>query len=49
MAKTSKAVILNSIQMYVVSIFAGIMLKCPCHVDPITPHFHIVKLGFTWV
>ena len=25
-----------------------IMLTCPCnHVDPLTPHFYIVKLGFT--
>ena len=24
-----------------------IMLTCPCNVDPLTPHFYIVKLGFT--
>ena len=23
------------------------MLSCPFHIDPITPHFYIVKLGFT--
>ena len=28
---------------------AGIMKTCPCHVDPFTPHFYIVKLGFTGV
>ena len=22
-------------------------LTCPCKVDPLTPHFYIVKLGFT--
>ena len=26
-----------------------IMLTCPCNVYPITPHFYIVKLGFTGV
>ena len=26
-----------------------IMLTCPCNVHPITPHFYIVKLGFTGV
>ena len=26
-----------------------IMLTCPCNVDPLTPHFYIVKLGFTWI
>ena len=25
------------------------MLTCPCNVDPLTPHFYIVKLGFTGV
>ena len=25
------------------------MLTCPCNVDPLTPHFHIVKLGCTGV
>ena len=24
-----------------------VMLTCPCDVDPLTPHFYIVKLGFT--
>ena len=24
-----------------------IMLTCPCNVYPLTPHFYIVKLGFT--
>ena len=23
-----------------------IMLTCPCNVAPLTPHFHIAKLGF---
>ena len=27
----------------------GIMNTCPCDVDPLTPHFYIVKLGFTGV
>ena len=27
----------------------GIMQTCPCDVDPLTPHFYIVKLGFTGV
>ena len=26
-----------------------IMLTCPCNVHPLTPHFYIVKLGFTGV
>ena len=26
-----------------------IMLTCPCNVYPLTPHFYIVKLGFTVV
>ena len=26
-----------------------IMLTCPCNVDPLTPNFYIVKLGFTGV
>ena len=26
-----------------------IMITCPCDVDPLTPHFYIVKLGFTGV
>ena len=26
-----------------------IMQTCPCNVDPLTPHFYIVKLGFTGV
>ena len=26
-----------------------IMLTCPCNVDPLTPHFYIVNLGFTRV
>ena len=25
------------------------MLTCPCNVHPLTPHFYIVKLGFTGV
>ena len=25
------------------------MLTCPCNVDPLTPHFYIVKVGFTGV
>ena len=27
----------------------GIMITCPCYVYPLTPHFYIVKLGFTGV
>ena len=26
-----------------------IMLTCPCNFHPLTPHFYIVKLGFTGV
>ena len=26
-----------------------IMQTCPCNEDPLTPHFYIVKLGFTGV
>ena len=26
-----------------------IMRASRCNVDPLTPHFHIVKVGFTWV
>ena len=29
--------------------FNHIMLKCPCNIDPLTPHFYIVKLEFTGV
>ena len=25
------------------------MQTCLCNVDPLKPHFYIVKLGFTWV
>ena len=25
------------------------MITCPCNVDPLTPHFYIVKLGFTGI
>ena len=28
---------------------SSIMLTCPCNVDPLTPHFYIVKLGSTGV
>ena len=27
----------------------NIMQTCPCNEDPLTPHFYIVKLGFTGV
>ena len=27
----------------------NIMLTCPCNVYPLTPHFYIVKLGFSEV
>ena len=30
-------------------IFKNIMQTCPCNVHPLTPHFYIVKLGFTGV
>ena len=26
-----------------------IMKTCPCNEDPLTPHYYIVKLGFTGV
>ena len=26
-----------------------IMITCPCNEDPFTPHFYIVKIGFTGV
>ena len=26
-----------------------IMITCPCNEHPLTPHFYIVKLGFTRV
>ena len=29
--------------------FHPIRLTCPCNVYPLTPHFYIVKLGFTGV
>ena len=31
------------------SVSAFFRLACPCNVDPITPHFYLVKLGFTGV
>ena len=27
----------------------NITKRCPCNEDPLTPHFHIVKRGFTGV
>ena len=30
-------------------IWHTIMKTCPCNVYPLTPHFYIVKLGFTGV
>ena len=27
---------------------SNIMLTCPCNEYPLTPHFYIVKLGFTF-
>ena len=32
-----------------VKVFANIMKTCPCNEHPLTPHFYIVKLGFTGV
>ena len=29
--------------------FKSIMITIPCYVYPLTPHFYIVKLGFTGV
>ena len=26
-----------------------IPITCPCNEDQLTPHFYIVKFGFTWV
>ena len=31
------------------ALFLYIMKSCPCNVYPLTPHFYIVKLGFTGV
>ena len=28
-------------------LFLNIVITCPCNVYPLTPHFYIVKLGFT--
>ena len=33
----------------VISQFCFIRITCPCNVYPLTPHFYIVKLGFTGV
>ena len=30
-------------------IVGTIMQICPCNEDPLTPHFYLVKLGFTGV
>ena len=30
-------------------VLSYIMQTCPCNFDPLTPHFYIVKLGFTRV
>ena len=27
----------------------NIMITCPCTIDPLTPHFYMVKLGFTGI
>ena len=32
-----------------ISLKISIMIKSPCNVYPLTPHFYIVKLGFTGV
>ena len=29
--------------------FVLIMLTSPCNVDPLSPHFYIVNMGFTWM
>ena len=35
--------------LYKVSYKVSIMITCPCNVYPLTPHFCVVKLGFTGV
>ena len=32
-----------------VDLFATIRITCPCDLNPLAPHFYIVKLGFTGV
>ena len=34
---------------YPIKHYCYIMLTCPCNEDPLTPHFYIVKRGFTGV
>ena len=38
---------MNLLMLYV--FFVSIMKTCPCYEHPLTPHFNIVKLGFTRV
>ena len=47
--KQSKDVNTNYIEDKSITMYANIMQTCPYNVYPITPHFYIVKLGFTEV
>ena len=40
---------ISHVILYVVAVSVYIMQTCPCNIYPLTPHFYIVKLGFTGV
>ena len=46
---TKSDMILNNYLPRLTGRFSNIMQTCPCNVDPLTPHFYIVKLGCTGV
>ena len=41
--------ICNVVPRCSLSVSSNIMITCPCDSHPLTPHFYIVKLGFTGV
>ena len=49
MTKVVLRVLLGTEKIYELVKFLHIIITCPCNVDPLTPHFYVVKLGFTGV
>ena len=41
--------LIASVPGYCLPLTYYIKITCPCNEYPLTPHFYIVKLGFTWV
>ena len=44
----SRAKVQGNYFSIVPTVLGNIMLTYPCNVHPLTPHFYIVKMGFTW-